>query len=173
MAAYREVQNTITVPKGAGVEGYLEAIRKILRRPRVQDVHLKSDGTITYKRFALEEEPEDPITTELETLLPYHILRNITVEEIVYPPDEDVDWAVRKMFTNAAADGLTPIGFTSGSMTPIGGLWTQNSTLYGYPLWIDSNIPSEVLILFGGYTMDSSLLGARKAYKILLPPTTR
>lgn len=168
MAGYHEVQKTITVPKGAGIDGYLEALRTILKRPRVQDVHLKADGTVTYRRFAHEEEPEDPLTAELETLMPYHVLTRVSVVELLYE-QKDAAQGIGLMFDCAAADGLAPIGFTSGDPNPLNRTSTLNGTIYGYPLWVDPQLPREVLILLAAYTRDSALMGAQKAYKITLP----
>lgn len=173
MPEYKEVEKVVTVPKGTGIDGFLEAIRKILRRPRVQEVVLGAEGSLRYRRFTLEDEPEDEPDLDLDSFLPYFVLQRVLIQELPVPPDEPVLTQIWRMFAAAAADGLNAIGFTCGGYPTLLPEYPQSTSIFGLPVWVDHHIPPDSLILLAAFTRQSTLLGTQKAYKISLPITRK
>jgi hypothetical protein len=175
MPEYKEVQKTVTLPKGIGLDGYLLALRGILQRPRVQEISLSVGGEVTYRRFALPEEPEEEPGLVLETLLPYGVVRQRPIEEI---PDVSPNAAVAlgQLFACAAQDGLTPVLFVGGTDSRFWG-WYQQSTgcrlpreeIYGLPFLSDPAIEDDTLLLCSAYSRAATLSDTQKSYKIVTP----
>lgn len=177
MPEYKEISESISIPKGTGIAGYIETIKKILKKPRVQEVTLKTNGYIGYRRFALENEPEDSIGMNFEDLMPYSILRGADIEELQIASDSAAV-AVAHLFSRTASEGLNPILFAGGSSSNFWE-WHKDSTgvdlgkesIYGLPYYPDPEIPNETLLLCAAYARDAALVDVKKSYKISIPLT--
>lgn len=171
----REVTQTIQIPESTGVEGFLLALRSVIQRPRVQRVVIDSSGRVTYTRLAEEEEEENPnIGVDFGELEPYGVIRNATVRELDYPRNLGACDVVAAMFDAVTAEGYTSICFASGMETE---LWTwcylssgvdlrSHNRFFGYPIYLDRNIPNSALVLCAGVGQTSALIDTRLAVKI-------
>lgn len=172
---YVEEQKTIDVPPATGVPGYLKVIAGILERPRVQEIVLSKTGKITYRRFRGEDEPDAPLEVELESLMPFAVIRNSLLEELPLIGN-NAAIAVSQLFTKAHMDGMSPLVFASGP----GSLffaWHARTTsvvlaktdCYGLPFLPDPELPNEALFLCAGYSRRSTLPDTVRSYKITIP----
>ena len=181
MPEYKEISESVSVPKGTGMEGYLEALRTILKKPRVQEVVLKTNGRVTYKRFALHDEPDQEVKVDFASLMPYSIIRSNELQEIRIEPAYDGDYVnaaviLGVMFKAANDDGLNPILFAGGTASKFWN-WYEVSTevgiakdsIHGLPYAPDPEIPNETLLLCAAYSRDARLVDVRKSYKISIP----
>lgn len=177
MPEYHKIQKQLQLPRGIGVDGYLSAVREILRKPRVQAVTLELGGKITYTRMLREDEPEDsPI--EIVGLTPYHVIRNGELVEV--PVTHGVgamraDDVLGRMFHAAAVDGLNPIAFVGGAASHLPAWYAKTTGIkltgqdfYGLPLLQDKDIPDEDLILCAAFERQAPLSTTQKSYKITM-----
>ncbi len=177
MDDYREVSKSIDVPPNTGVDGFLRTLRQILRKPRVQDIHINSRGQVRYTRYVREDEPEEPVGIEFDDLQPYYVIRNAELREFMPPPDLPAPVVIGLMFDQVAQERLQPIAFAVGAQT---GLWDwyQYTTghdvvarrqLFGLPIFIDRQIPDSVLLLCAGFGRDASFVDTQTSYKVEMP----
>lgn len=173
-------EEAIDVPRGTGIAGFLQALREVLKLPRVQGVRIDSNGRIEYDFFLREGEEKKTITMNFDELMPAAIVRNSTVVEI---PNRSAvaTVAIFQMFTASSIDSLFPIAFVTGLGSS---LWswigstadvpivTQES-LFGLPVHQDRGCPDEALILCSAFKRDSELAEMKKAYKIDIPQVTK
>ena len=186
MPEYREVSASVEVPRNTGVDGLLYTIREILKRPRVQTVTIDARGTVTYKRFAREDEEDKNIGLSFEGLSPADILRNGDVQEVPLLFGLNAAVAMGKLFDMAGQDQLHPTTLVSGAAS-IFWVWYRKTTglalkpsdeIYGLPFLRDRGVPDTALILCAAYGRDAALVDTKKAYKIemeagvTLPNTT-
>ena len=184
MDGYREVSKTINVPPNTGIDGFLRTLRQILRKPRVQDVHINSRGSVRYVRYVREDEPEDTAGIDFDDLQPYHIVRNAELQEFMPPSELPAAVVIGMMFDRVAQDRMHPIAFATGAAS---GLWDwyQYTTghivearrqLFGLPVLADRQIPDSVLLLCAGFGRDASFVDTQISYKVEMPryalPTT-
>lgn len=174
---YQEVTDKLDVPKHAGVEGFLLAIRGILKMPRVTNISIDSRGQISYTRFARREEPRKNIQIDFDSVSPGAVIRNGQVFEIDIEPIEDnAAICVAAMFHRAATDHMFPVGWVIGGASRLPtwharttGVKLPGETAYGLPIFRDRFIPDETLLLACAYGPGGALIDARTAYKITMP----
>lgn len=181
MSELKEKTDTIEIPKGAGVDGLLHALKEVLtKRLRVQKVEIGAGGLLTYKHFVKEEDPAH-LEIDFSELLPYGVIRNSTVYELP-DPHPNAALAITQLFHLAANEQLFPVVFVTGVQTALWS-WFERTTglalprargsaqeqLYGIPLLQDRQIEDQVLVLCAAYGHTTSLLDTRCAYKIALP----
>jgi hypothetical protein len=178
MPEYKEEEKEVEIPKGAGITGYLKAIETILQLPRVQEISIRTQGRVSYRRYVRPDEPETPLSVDLESLMPWMILRNLPMEELMVRDDGNAAVAVSQMFAALTRDGLNPVAFSGHSqsyfwlwhgVTTKVALSTTRDEAYGLPYYPDDNIPKEVLLICGAYGRGASLVDTRKSYKITIP----
>lgn len=177
MSAFKEYQGTVRVPKGAGVDGFLLALREILRRPRVQGIHIDARGTIQFTYIGREDEgPLPSPEIQFETVSPLSVIRSGDVVEV--PEQKIAAHAVAALYRAASDELLYPVAFVVGTGTSFWkwheqttgiALNAQREDLYGYPLFYDKQVPEHVLILCTAYMRGGSLLDTRKSFKINMP----
>jgi hypothetical protein len=173
---HKENVETISVPRGTGEEGFLAAIRKILRKPRVQYIHIDSRGSIKYSWIAREGENIEPLGVDFESLLPSTIVRANEIEEI--QPKNDAAGTVSALFNAAVLEHLHPVGFVLGGGSTFWS-WHQKSVgvelkasyreIYGLPYYVDEQMPDYVMTLCCAFTRESTLVDTRKSFKVILP----
>jgi hypothetical protein len=175
---YEELTGTIEVPANVGIEGFLLAIRNILKLPRVQDVHINARGNISFKRFVRKGEGHDPLEVNFDSLMPYAIIRNSMVSELAAPSD-NAAVAVAQLFAMAARDHLVPVSFVGGAKTDFWA-WLDKSTgvpmslsstdeAFGVPFLRDRQLEDHVLVLCAAYTRTSTLIDVQRSYKLVIP----
>ena len=178
MTAYKDTTHRLTVPRGAGIPGFLRTIEGILRLPRVKSLAVDSKGMLSYVRAIPEtEEDPDPIRVELDTLLPGHAIRSSEVVEVPMLDQSSPLRSVVKLLVQAQQDGLHPVAFVSGPGTP---LWRwleeyegyppgQRDTLLGHPYYEDEYPPPYGLFLCASEVRGGALADVQKTYKLLIP----
>lgn len=176
---YEEQNQSVEIPKGTGIEGFLRAIREILQLPRVQELHIDARGNITYKYFLREGEAPSALDLEFESLMPYAIVRNGNVQEVVVKAT-NAAVVLGQMFGRAAADHMYPVAWVGGANTMF---WTWFDTsmgfktllqeeLYGLPFLRDRMVEDSVLILCTAYGRRAALVDTQRSYKVLIPKVT-
>lgn len=173
---FKEIQGTVKVPKNAGVDGFLAAMKAILKRPRVQSITVDNRGTIRFSYIGREDERDLPLPDiDFETLTPIAVVRSNEVAEVAECFEAPL--AVASLFRAVSKEMLFPVAFVTGPGTPFW-RWHEKSgvsldqtrgELYGYPLLYDDQIPDHVLILCASYVRGGALLDTRKSFKITLP----
>jgi hypothetical protein len=174
---YQEVTDTLEVPKHVGVEGFILAIRSILKLPRVVSIAIDAKGKITHTRFIRKEEPRKTIEVDFDTVAPSAIIRNGTVVEMdLEAYMNNAATCIAAMFARAAADHMYPVAWVVGGATHLH-QWHQKTTevslpansVYGLQVFYDRFIPDETLLLACAYGPNSALVDTRMAYKITMP----
>jgi hypothetical protein len=172
MSEFKLQSDAIEVPPGTGVEGFVHALRSILKLPRVQNIHIDSKGKVTYERYTKEDEAVALGDIGFEDLEPWPIIRNRDIEELT-PPCRDPASIVLEMFQKVGKDGLDPTSFVTGAnsilkiwMTMGGASMSNTNTLFGLTVHTDRHVPDTVLMLTAAYTKDAGLVDTQKSYKI-------
>ncbi len=179
MPDLQELVETIAVPPGTGVEGFLQAVRSILKKGMVQRILITLNGHIETTRYVRQGE-EDSIAVDFTTLLPSSVIRSCA-DICEVPVDLEklsAAQAVATMFQAVSFDHLAPIAFATGTDSTIW-RWHQQSTgidffnrkteFYGLPLFVDSTLPSYGLFLCAGFRRDAAMVDTHKVYKVLMP----
>lgn len=173
---YKEVSETIEVPKNTGTKGFLRAIEDILRRPRVQSIEIDARGKVSYRYFARKGEENLPLRTDFETLMPYAVVRNGACVELA-EPNSHAPTAIGQLFDMAAVDHLFPVAWVAGANTKLWD-WYIDTTkfnpasreeFFGLPFLTDRAIPDETLMLGAAYARGAALIDVQKSYKIVIP----
>jgi hypothetical protein len=175
---YEEVKGTVEVPPNAGIRGFLRAIEEVLKLPRVQEIHVNARGNISFTHFARTGEQRQPIEVNFESILPYSIIRNSRVEELV-APNVNAAVAVGQLFGMSARDHVVPVAFVGGAKTafwrwldtstglPLSGVSTE--VAFGIPFLYDRQLEDRVLVLCAAYTRASALVDVQRSYKLVIP----
>lgn len=172
-AGYIEERKSHQIPKAVGTAGYLRVLGAILALPRVQRI-VVVPGSIEYVRYRAEDEPENPTDVELETLMPYSIIRNRPLDELA-PASQNAAVVIGQLFTAAALAGLSPAGLVTGHDTWLyrwylgttGSKLSRNS-VFGTQLLVDPNLPGEALVLCAAYGPRAMLVDTVRSFKITM-----
>jgi hypothetical protein len=178
---FEEVRETIEIPKGTGIDGFLRAVGDLLRLPRLQEIKIDARGRVSYARFVPKEESRESVAIDFESLMPYAIVRSGTVVEVT-PPDANAAVVLGELFRVVAAERLYPVAWVAGAGTRVWD-WYALSTgqpasatredLFGLPVALDRMIEDDVLLLCAAYGRYASLVDAQKSFKIVLPRESR
>jgi hypothetical protein len=176
MAEYEEVNDVVEVPKNTGVQGFLKTVEEVLKLPRVQEIRIDARGRVNVRYFVREGEQKKPFGMDFETLLPYAIIRNNPVIELV-DVDANAAIAIGQLFDLAAADHLFPVAFVGGPAslfwqwyeTTTGFRLTSHEELYGVPFLSDRALEDYVLVLCAAYTRGAALIDTQRSYKLVIP----
>lgn len=174
----QEKKFTIAVPRGAGVDGMMTAIRKVLSLSRLQSLAVDQNGRVSYVRFLREDEPEDKLDLqeEFDRLMPSKIIQHIPLKELF--EDASAANTIAKMIYAVTVDSLEPLAF---ALHPRSGFWKwhqvstgidisqKEESIYGIPTRFDEDIPLETLVLLAGYSREASLIDARRGFKVVMP----
>lgn len=170
---YVEERKSYKIPPAVGTAGYLRVLDAILQLARVQKISV-TPGSIEYLRLRAEDEPEHSVEVELETLMPYSIIRNRPLDELVATsPNAAV--VIGQLFTAATLAGLHPAGLVTGADTWLY-RWYHTTTgsklakghVFGAPLLVDSNLPSETLVLCAAHGPYAKLVDTVRSFKITM-----
>jgi hypothetical protein len=177
MTEFQEVTDTIDVPQHAGVEGFIAAIRQVLKKPRVTQVIIDAHGKLTFTRFARPEEPRKHVEVDFETVSPASLVRNAEVQEIDLSRwDDNAAVCIAMMFHTASLEQMYPVGFVTGANTRLfdwhkqtTGVMLLNNTAYGLPVHRDRFISDDALLLVTAYARNAGLIDVQKSYKMTMP----
>ncbi len=173
-ADYREHKAVLDVPRGTGADGFCQAIKAILKLPRVQEVKIDARGKLSYTRFLLPDEEEKPILVDFDSLMPIAVIRNSELSELA--SHHNAAMAISAMFKAVSADQLHPVAFV-GSTNSTLFAWHKETTgieldkdeVYGLPFFTDRMVEDYMLFIVAAYSRSASLVDARRAYKIVMP----
>lgn len=177
MMEYKEIEDSVEVPKNTGTDGFLRTIEYVLNLSRVQSVSIDAKGTVSWRRFVTDEEPP-VVGLEFGDLEPWGIIRN---GEVVELPLLSTNAAITlsMMLDRASAERLFPVGFVTGAETVLWD-WFSESTGYaplsrdaitGLPVYLDRHAPDTALILCAAYAKDGALVDTQKSYKVEMDHT--
>lgn len=176
MPNYEEEEQVIEIPKAAGIKAYMSVVEKILALPMVKSVVIHiTPGNITYHRFKSPEEPETTVGIDLESLLPYSVIRSHDIVEL-NPSAKIAAIVVAQLLAQAHLDGLNPVAFASGHAMTLRkwhahttGIILPEDEMYGLPLLVDKQLPVESLFLCAAYGKNAALVDTVKTYKVTIP----
>jgi hypothetical protein len=169
---YELKESTIEVPKNTGIDGFLHALKGILKLPRVQEVKIDGKGQVSYKRYIVEGE-EPAIGVDYEGLEPWNIIRNGDIVELWSLPTSASSRVVCLMDA-ARSEQLYPTAFVTGANSSLADWFRESSgvelrsteNLCGLKVYEDRSVPDSVLILCAAYTQDAGLVDTVRAYKV-------
>jgi hypothetical protein len=178
MNEYEELRDTIDVPRGTGIQGFLRAIEEILKQPRVQEVKIDSRGKVSYLRYLRKGEANLPLSIDFDTLQPYAILRNARDIVEITGVSPNASMSLLTMFRTCSRDKLFPVAFIGGANTVLFE-WHKKTTgvvldvdqdaVLGYPFYRDHLIEDPTLFLAAAYSRNAALVDVQRAYKMLMP----
>lgn len=181
---YRPVEREVVVPKGTGHAGFLRVLEGILKRPRVQEVHIQANGVVKFRQFvpaSLPDEDVEELHVDLETLRPYAVLRNCQISEMTDISDNvPAPVVVSRMFAAAAYDALFPVAFVSGTDSSFwewhgrtSGVVFGKESAYGQVVLPDPDVPDDAFFLCAAHGKEARLIDTKVAYKITVPRRTK
>lgn len=177
MTEMKEVTRKVEVPASAGVDGFLHAIREIVKQPLVQRIVMEANGRVSYTVLQDEEE-EGPVIgnvgIDFGKLEPYAVIRNSDAQELSYPPSLGACDVITAMFDAVTESGFHPICFVVG-MDSL--LWNwlhftsgvelkSREALCGYPVYTDRQLPETVLVLCAGVGHTRALVDTQLSVKV-------
>lgn len=172
---YHPVRKSIDVPRGAGVDGFILAIEKILTKRNIKNINISANGKINYERMICEGEPEEDFEVDFTTVTPWAVLRNTNLVEVKLISD-NAAVSIAQLFQEMARDLLNPIGFAISQSSTFRKWHTRTTSLvldtdqlYGLPILYDPLIPQDVLVLCAGFGRQARLVDTKKAYKLTIP----
>ena len=174
---YTEVTKSIEVPKNVGSEGFVLALKGIIRIPRVQKIEIQANGTVTYTYFKHEDAPDAPLSIDFETIAPSAIVRNTEMRELELVEQDPAPVVVCKMFRAVRIAGMVPIAFVIGvdsvfwvwhKLAGLRNLDDSVDSAYGLPIVKDRHIPDEALVLCAGYDRNSALVDTAVSFKTVM-----
>jgi hypothetical protein len=176
MSDYKEVTETVEVPKNTGIRGFLHVVEGILKRPRVQSVEIDARGKVSYRYFARSGEERLPLSTNFDTLMPYMVVRNGKAVELS-DPSPIAPIALGQLFDMVAVDHLYSVAWVAGANTRFWDWYAATTRfslfsreeLFGLPFLTDRNIPDESLLLAAAFARGATLIDIQKSYKIVIP----
>jgi hypothetical protein len=172
MDEYREISESISVPKNTGIDGFLRSIKTILQLPRVQRIVIDSKGKVTYDRLVLNGESK-PVGVDFEDLEPWGVIRNGEVQEIsMYSNNAAI--VITALLDHVSLEKMYPVAFVTGANTIFNKWYTQTTGfrltsdqfICGVPLLKDRNIPDTALIVCATAYIKGALIDTQKSFKI-------
>lgn len=144
-----------TVPRPRDTTRLLTLLQKILEEEGVQSLTVDKDKDfISYSRLS----PIGEAGSFVKEL--YEAVRNRPMEEYVAESKRPSLRQVADMFRMVSEEGLTVCYILAGSRDRVSS-WlelrfqrTQQPSLFGIPIYFDSNIPEDAIILCGAHTRD-------------------
>lgn len=176
MPNWEEERKRYDIPKAAGKAGYFKVLDTVFDLPRVQEVNIVP-GAVSYFRFKKSDEPENNADVDLDTVLPYSIIRSRPLIELS-PVSENAAVVIAQMFAKAQIDGYNPVAFAGGHEIVFRrwhgkttGVVLQEGEAYGLPFLVDQNLPIEALFMCAAFGKRASLIDTVQSYKVTMPTT--
>ncbi len=175
--SFELVTESVDVPKNTGVEGFLLAIRQILkRRQRVQKIEIDARGKVSYSHYARAEDNRTPIEIDFDSVSPNAAIRNADVRELIIE-ETAPQIVIPKMLARASIDQMFPVAFVTGANTVLfdwikkeTGIDFPDGTAFGLPVLRDRHIPDETLVLATSFGPHGALVDVQRSYKVVMPP---
>lgn len=173
---YEQHDEDIEIPKGAGIDGFLAAIRAVLKLPRVQDIRIDARGKISYSFLLRAGEAKQTLGVNFDDLMPYAVVRNADVQELILV-NENAAVALLQMFRQVSIEHVYPVAFVVGAATTFWE-WYEASTLMkaeirdevlSVPIFRDRACPDDVLLLCTSFRVGEPLSATQKVYKVQIP----
>ena len=171
-----KVSEKTKVPQGAGVEGFLRTLKKILQLRRLQSVHISSNGTVEYEHYVVEEDNAKPsVDIDFNDASPAYVIQHVApMQEVSYTFGSNASEVICRMFNEVTKDDLVPFAFVTGTNSKLRdwhaktSMTLSGSTLYGLPLFEEQSLPDDILVLCAAYERNSSFVDTLRTYKIAL-----
>lgn len=169
-----EVEERVEVPRNTGVPGFLRTLEGILKLPRVQNVVIDARGGITYKRVRYPDERAS-LQVNYELLQPSAIIRHADVVEL--PMEGEALEQVHAAFEQAALERAETVAWILGDGGSLvlkrwcPALSVCNDRLLGLPVFVDSGVSGNALILALAHTPRAYLVDCHRFYKIVMLPS--
>ena len=171
MPEYRKVEESLEIPKNAGIAGFMRTLEGILKLSRVQSILVDSRGRVSWTRYVADGE-EQFMGADFEGMEPWAIIRNREVVELPVRT-ENAALILSMMLDRATLEGLHPTAFVSGAdtifwnwFTDTTGYRLNSSSVMGLPFYVDRHAPDTALILCAAYTSGAAMSDTQKAYKV-------
>lgn len=173
---YERVAYSIDVPRETGVEGFIVAIREVLKQSRVQSVEIDARGKVNVVRFVRASEPRTEISVDFSTVTPAAAVRSGRVIEIVTQPSDNPLEVLLRLYTACTRDQMFPVALIIGADSTFPA-WLRSfgydvdplERLYGQPVLSDRHVPDDALILATSYGPNGALADVQHCYKVALP----
>lgn len=150
-SAQSVLQKTVDVPPGTGIDGVLEVLRTILRKGLVQRI-VVDIGKVTYYQARSAKDAAEKVAVDLSRYKPYKVVRMAEIIACVSGPPNGL--LLRGFTALERQQGAVPVGFLAHSPEVItewtlrcGTRTSAPSTLCGYPVFFDTDIPDHVVLL--------------------------
>jgi hypothetical protein len=173
---FERVESTIEVPRETGVDGFVVAIRAVLKQPRVQKVEIDARGKVLVTRFVRANEPVTEIGVDFSSVTPSSAVRSGYVIEVQTVPGDSALGVVARLFAACARDQMYPVAFIVGADSSVNAWLAKsgydvllNGSMYGQRVLADRHIPDDVLILATSYGPHGDLVDVHSCYKCTLP----
>lgn len=178
MTGLKELTQSINVPSSTGVDGFLHALREIIKKPRIQKVTIEATGKVVYTSLASDseeaEEESQNYGVDFGHLEPYAVIRNSDTRELSYPNNLGACDVIAVMFDAVSTNGFTPICFATGINSHLwnwchftSGIEIQSQEmLCGYPIYTDRQLPDTALVLCAGVGQTKALIDTRLSVKV-------
>jgi len=176
MNDYALREDTVEIPPGAGVEGFLHALKQVLKLPRVTDIHIDARGVVKYSHWVREtEEVGFQLTVDFDELCPYKIIRNSVVVDLGYAGEGSPLGHIARMFERAELDHMHCVSFVTGAASSVRS-WFRDcaqmkvvNQLMGLPLLTDRFLEDDTLILCTAFGRGAEMKDVRMSYRITVP----
>lgn len=174
---YQKVSKTISVPKNVGAEGFLHALKSILKVPRVQRVVIDSVGKVSYEYFKMEGSEDASLGLDFDSLRPGAVVRNVDMQELELVEEDKAPVVMCHLFRMCRIANLVPITLVTGMNTNfwkwheeagVRGMDDTPHDAYGLPILFDEMIPDELILLCAGYDKESTLIDSAKVFKAVM-----
>jgi len=176
---FNEIVEEVELPKSYGLTNLLGLLKEIFGLPRTTEVLINARGgklTVSYKRFALPDEPERPLKTDLKSLSPYNVLRGNPIRDLTH--SDRAPLALAQALDAVGRDGFWPIAFVAGQETALFG-WCRDTgplecdeaseSFLGFPLFRDEALEPHILLLAASYHRGGALVDTARCYKLSMP----
>ena len=178
MHDYVEREHVVNVPRAAGVEGYVIAVREVLTAlPRVAGMQMDDKGVIRVRYWEhAGEDSSSSFQIDFSSAQPYYIIRNSNVIDMGYCEDENPLTCLARMFCSADAAHMRCISVVVGSNL-VFNTWCKRSgvtfsdSVFGIPLMVDKDVEEDVVVLCCGYGPTARMNDVKRSYKLTFPKT--
>lgn len=170
-----EQVDVVEVPKGSGLKGLLKTVEGILTEiPRVKELHISSTGQVRYTWHIPEDAKPQALDIQFNDLMPYAIIRNTNLVEVLAPEGSGVLESVSHLLNAVYKDRLQPVCFVVHPQSPLRaslqkrGIDMGQDELFGYQVLEADELPQSALILCASYGRTIQIADTYKAYMIVI-----
>lgn len=176
MSNFQATETVIKVPRNTGIDGFVQALRRVLGLSRVTEIHINTKGEFRFTRHTRPD--EEPVQVEID-------FGSVTAAAAIQSADlvevepagasEPAPVAIARIFAVMHRDVMAPVAFVVGPRSRFSA-WHQETSgiplgewAYGVRVLQDDEVPEETLVLCAAYSPGGSLVDVRRSYKLLLP----